>query len=126
MKSYIFWDIKSCTLCSQPTFRRNMSSPSSGSKNKPSRKALLAVCFTLVSCLAYSSTLKMEVACFSETLVDSQQTIRRYFSQDISSSFFGPKLFLKASVLNTCNVYSSLKWTTFHTYPEHFSELLFL
>jgi hypothetical protein len=32
--------------------------------------ALLATCFMLVSCLAYSSTLKMEVTCSSETPVD--------------------------------------------------------
>jgi hypothetical protein len=32
--------------------------------------ALLATCFTLVSYLAYSSTLKMEATCSSETLVD--------------------------------------------------------
>jgi hypothetical protein len=34
------------------------------------QKALLAACFMLVSCLAYSSTLKMEKICSSETLVD--------------------------------------------------------
>jgi hypothetical protein len=31
--------------------------------------ALLGTCFMLVSCMAYSSTLKMEVTCSSETLV---------------------------------------------------------
>jgi hypothetical protein len=31
-----------------------------------------AICFTLVSCLAYSSTLKMEAAFASETFVDFQ------------------------------------------------------
>jgi hypothetical protein len=36
--------------------------------------ALLATCFTLVSCLNYSLTLKMGAACFSKTLVDFQQT----------------------------------------------------
>jgi hypothetical protein len=39
----------------QPTFRRSMPLPSSGLK-----ETLLSVCFMLVSCLAYSSTLKME------------------------------------------------------------------
>jgi hypothetical protein len=38
-----------------------MLSPSSGSQDKP-RKKLLATSFTLVSCLAYFSTLKMEAA----------------------------------------------------------------
>jgi hypothetical protein len=39
---------------------------------------------TLVSCLAYSSTLKMEAKCFSETLVDFQRTTRRYIPEDSS------------------------------------------
>jgi hypothetical protein len=44
-----------------------MSPPCSGWKNKPAinqneevRKAQLAVCFMIISCLAYSSTLKKE------------------------------------------------------------------
>jgi hypothetical protein len=37
-------------------------------------RTLLATCFTLVSCLAYSSTLKMEAICSSETPVDFQRT----------------------------------------------------
>jgi hypothetical protein len=60
-----------------------MSPPSSGPKNKPSKKPdLLATCFTLVSCLAYSSTLTMEAICSSETSVDFQRTARRYISKD--------------------------------------------
>jgi hypothetical protein len=38
--------------------------------------------FTLVSCLAYSSTLKMEATCSSETSADFQRTTRRYISED--------------------------------------------
>jgi hypothetical protein len=38
IKSTIFWDIKPCSSLSQPTFRRNISPPFSGSKNKPSKK----------------------------------------------------------------------------------------
>jgi hypothetical protein len=34
--------------------------------------------FTLVSCSAYPSTLKMEAICSSETSVDFQLTTRRY------------------------------------------------
>jgi hypothetical protein len=43
---------------------------------------LLAVCFMLVSCLAYSSTLKMEVTRFPETSVDFQRTTRPYILKD--------------------------------------------
>jgi hypothetical protein len=38
--------------------------------------------FTLVSCLAYSSILKMEAICSSETSVDFQRTIQRYIPED--------------------------------------------
>jgi hypothetical protein len=38
--------------------------------------------FTLGSCSAYSSTLKMETTCSSETSVDFKQTIRRYIPED--------------------------------------------
>jgi hypothetical protein len=37
---------------------------------------------TLVSCLAYSSTLKMEAICSSETSVDFQRTTWRYIPED--------------------------------------------
>jgi hypothetical protein len=40
--------------------------------------ALLATCFALGSCLAYSSTLKMEATRSSETSVDFHRTTRRY------------------------------------------------
>jgi hypothetical protein len=66
MKSPIFGDV---TLCSQQrefqrTFRRNISLPSSGSKNKQMKKqSLIATRFMLVSFLAYSSGLKTEVTC---------------------------------------------------------------
>jgi hypothetical protein len=63
-----------------------VSPPSSGSKNKPSKKpasrALLATCFMLVSFLVYSSTLKTEVTCSSETPVVFQRTTWRYIPED--------------------------------------------
>jgi hypothetical protein len=49
-------------------FRRNKSPTSSG---KPPA-------FTLGSCSAYSSTLKMDATCYSGTPVDFQRTIRSY------------------------------------------------
>jgi hypothetical protein len=47
-----------------PTFRRNVSPPSSG------------------SCLDYSSTLNLEATCSSETSVDLQRTTRCYIPED--------------------------------------------
>jgi hypothetical protein len=43
---------------------------------------LLDTCFMLVSCLAYSSTLKMEATCSSETSVDFQRTTVRCIPED--------------------------------------------
>jgi hypothetical protein len=62
---------------SQPTFQMNIWPTSSGSKNKAS-KLCLPLAFTMVSFSAYSSTLKMESICCSETLVDFQRIARRY------------------------------------------------
>jgi hypothetical protein len=36
----------------------------------------------LVSCLAYSSTLKMEITYSSETSISFQRTVRRYIQED--------------------------------------------
>jgi hypothetical protein len=47
-----------------------------------SKQILLATYFTLVSCLAYSSPLKMEAICSSKTLVIFQQTKRCYILED--------------------------------------------
>jgi hypothetical protein len=54
MKSTIFWDTTPCS------------------------RALLPTAFRLVFCSAYSSALKMEAICSSETSVDFQRTTRRY------------------------------------------------
>jgi hypothetical protein len=43
---------------------------------------LIAACFTLVSCLAYSSNLKKELICSSETMFGFHQTTRRYIPED--------------------------------------------
>jgi starvation-inducible outer membrane lipoprotein len=45
-------------------------------------QALLATCFMLASCLAYSLALKMEVTRSSEALVDFQQTIQHYIADN--------------------------------------------
>jgi hypothetical protein len=45
------------------------------------RLPLHAVCFSLISCLAYS-TLNIEATCYSETSVDFQRTTRRYIPEE--------------------------------------------
>jgi hypothetical protein len=54
---------------------------SSGFKSK-NKVALFATCFTVASCLTYSSILKMEATCSSETSVDFQLTTRRSVPED--------------------------------------------
>jgi hypothetical protein len=44
--------------------------------------ALFATCFTLVDCSAYSSTLKVQALCSSETLVYFPWTARQYIPED--------------------------------------------
>jgi REP element-mobilizing transposase RayT len=44
-------------------------------------RRMLAICLTLVSCMDYSSTLKMEATCSSASSVDFQQTKWRYISK---------------------------------------------
>jgi hypothetical protein len=47
-----------------------------------SLRALFATCFTLTSFLAYSSILKMEATCSSETSIEFRRTTRRNIPQD--------------------------------------------
>jgi hypothetical protein len=46
--------------------------------------SLLDGCFTLVSCLAYSPTLKMEGTCYSEKSSDFRWTARYYIQENRS------------------------------------------
>jgi hypothetical protein len=70
---------------SQPTLRRVMSPPSSGSKNKPSKNsAVSGTCCLLHAAffMAYSPALKMEVTYFSETSVDFHRITLCYIPED--------------------------------------------
>jgi hypothetical protein len=62
---------------SHPNLWRNMSPPSSESKNKPSKKPAWKK-------VAYPSTLKIEATYSSETSVDFRRTTRRYIAEDES------------------------------------------
>jgi hypothetical protein len=75
---------------SQSTFQRNMSSSSSGWKEAMQENQCecrwqvepFPTAFTLVSCLAYASTLKMEATCSHKMAVDFQRTTWRYIPED--------------------------------------------
>jgi hypothetical protein len=69
MESSVFWDIVPCSpLIVSWRFRRTWASQ--------------AELYMLVSCLATSAAPKMEAACCSETSVDFQGSIRRYYRKD--------------------------------------------
>jgi hypothetical protein len=100
MKSTIF---KVVTLCTSEIARhfKGISPPSSGSKSKASKKPaeaggkLNSACrlLLLVSCLAYSSALKMAVVCSSKTQLVTEMlafcttltwlNAREYFCQNL-------------------------------------------
>jgi hypothetical protein len=86
MKSSIFWDITQCSPLIIIRRFGGTSPPSSGRKNKPSKKSEWKLClppvFTLFSCSAYSSTAQIEAICSSETSADFQRTTQRYISGD--------------------------------------------
>jgi hypothetical protein len=74
MKSNIFGDVEPCSLVEVCLF----SLERSGSMSKPTKQAT-KLCLLLTDCLQdYSSTMKIEAACSSETQVYFYQTTRRY------------------------------------------------
>jgi hypothetical protein len=72
MKNSVFWDITPY----------HWKSPDVSEEHVTFIFSVCATCFMLAPCLAYSSILKMEAACYSETLVDFQRTTRRYIAED--------------------------------------------
>jgi hypothetical protein len=78
MKSSVFWDNAVQSVEIQPTLPKIMSPPFSRSKNKASKPPA----FSLVSYLAYSSTLKTEATCSSEAPSDFQRNIQPYIPED--------------------------------------------
>jgi hypothetical protein len=78
-KSYIFWDITPCS-----PLNANQSSGGTCRPHLQGRRISQAsrACFTLDSCLGYSSTLTMEATFFSETSVDVQRTTCHYIPED--------------------------------------------
>jgi hypothetical protein len=62
-KISVFWDIPPCSALKV-------------------NRLCLSYAFTLVSCWAYSSAIKIEVTCSSETSADFQRTTWRYIPED--------------------------------------------
>jgi hypothetical protein len=95
MKSSVFWDIMLCNplkinLRFGGTYllrihARWISQERSQCKNLVTSTS---TCFMLVSSLAYSSTLKLQVTCSSETSVDFQRATCRYIQEDIADLCF--------------------------------------
>jgi hypothetical protein len=84
MKGSIFLEI---TLCSPLKNNRSFEGKYSqaGNKREAGRKQCstsLSNCFTLISFLAYTSTLKMEARYSPETSVEFLRTTRRYIIED--------------------------------------------
>jgi hypothetical protein len=83
-----------------------MSLPTSGSKNEARKQ----VTSTLVSCLAYSSALKMEATCSSATQL-TFNGLHGVISQKIEFSF-GEKVFRKfGKIFNIIGVYMEHSYT---------------
>jgi hypothetical protein len=80
MKSTVFWDIMPCSpLKVNQRFRGAYHLHLQGRRISRARNQWQAL---LVSCVAYSSTLKMEVICFPKTSVDFQWTTWHYIPED--------------------------------------------
>jgi hypothetical protein len=92
MKSSVFCDVNAIESSeSQLTFQWNTLPSSSGLMSEPSEKPAWSrqQAEPLVTCLDYSSTLKIDAVCSSETLVNIYRTIWCHISEDCmySSSF---------------------------------------
>jgi hypothetical protein len=90
MKSSIFWHITSCSSLKVNrhfggTYYLHLQGQRI-SQEISTNETLFVTCFMLVSCLAYSSTLKMEVICSSETSVDFQRITWRYIPEESRNS----------------------------------------
>jgi hypothetical protein len=73
--------IKDTKMCSSHISNMYTNIPMQKVRNIMQTKVLLATCCMLVSYLAYSVTLKMEVKYSSETSVDFQRTTQHYISE---------------------------------------------
>jgi hypothetical protein len=115
-ESCFMWYNSVQSVENRPPFQRNMSTPFKSSKvshasneNEEDSKQvckLLTTCFLLVSCLAYSPTLKMEVACSCEISVN--------FNGRYGAIFQKIRLFITTAVkISNSNISrTTAKWST--------------
>jgi hypothetical protein len=104
--STIFWDITPCSpLKVNPRSEEHR-------LHLQGRKISLPPAFTLVSCSAYSSTLKIEAICFSETSVDFQRTTRQYIPKEMLVLFI-------ITAVRTTSPTSQTFWETIARYDLH-------
>jgi hypothetical protein len=124
LNSIICWDITPC-------------SPSKGNRRLGGTELWLQPAFTLVSCPAYSSTLKVEAICSSETSVEYQRVTWRYIPRDSTLSLSHLRPFftdrLKASRIEQFDVLTlmcinplSLKPSGYYTYHFNILQLCIL
>jgi hypothetical protein len=94
-KDFIFWDITPSSMlkvrwrfggtCRLPLQDRRISQARNQRESRwqVARRCLTSA-FTLVSCLAYSSTQKIEATCSSETSTEFQRTTQHYVPEAVS------------------------------------------
>jgi hypothetical protein len=82
--------------------------------------------FTLVSCLAYSSTLKMEATCSSKMSVHFQWTTRQHIPEDstLHENLFSSSQIDRQSDFNKCHAWMPmhLKWMHLYFYNIYVNE----
>jgi hypothetical protein len=83
VKNSIFWDIRPFSLLNvNRPFGRICRVHLQRRRISQTKNLLLDTCLMLVSCIAYSSTLKMEAMCSSETSGYFQRTTHRYIPEN--------------------------------------------
>jgi hypothetical protein len=100
-KSYIFWDV---TLYSTVKVSRRFRGTYCLHLQQSSTCCLLL----LVSCLTYSSTLKMEAVHCSETSVDFHRTTRRHISGN--KTLLEKLLFSRVTVIIMTEIFTAVNW----------------
>jgi hypothetical protein len=118
-KSSFFWGISPCRqLKVNWLFGGTCRLHLQGRRISQARNQLESRCFGLVSCLSYSSTLKMEGTCSSETSVDFQLSTWRYISEDRTLHIHRCENLI--SYINIVKIplqASNQMWTHFYTSP---------